>query len=69
MKKEYCACGFPQSDPPHDHVADVFDFEIWELPDEYVITKRGKPIGQTVNKRDALTISRWLNTATKELEE
>ena len=60
--------GFPQSDPPHDHAADVFDFEIWESPNEYVITKRGNLIGQTVNRRDALTISRWLNTATKELE-
>ena len=69
MKKKYCACGFPQSDPPHAHAVDIFDFTIWESPGEYVITKRGNPIGQTVNRRDALTISRWLNTAIKELSD
>lgn len=39
-----------------------FTYEHWEAHDEYVILHHG-PIGYTVSKHDAITITNWLNSA------
>ena len=36
--------------------------------DEYVICINGRPVGQSVFRRDAIIIERWLKTAEKDID-